>query len=193
MRSEKGAGVAPPQKISSLDAAQWLKAAGLQNVLHLLADAGFEGRVVGGAVRNALMGLPVKDVDVATTALPQNVVGLARAAGLNVVETGIAHGTVTVISDHQPYEVTTLRKDVETHGRHARWHSPTIGRPMRRGAISRSTRSTARPAGSCTIRSGDIQMCWRGTCASSAIQSRESVRTTSGPFASSASPRSIQS
>ena len=92
----------------------------VQRVLALLAEGGFEGRVVGGAVRNALLGAPVKDVDIATTALPEDVIRLAEAAGLGAVPTGVAHGTVTVIADRQPIEVTTLRRDVETFGRQAR-------------------------------------------------------------------------
>jgi poly(A) polymerase len=74
---------------------------------------------VGGAVRDALMGRPVADVDIATDARPQEVMGAAEAAGLKAVPTGVAHGTVTVVAENRPFEVTTLRKDVETHGRHA--------------------------------------------------------------------------
>jgi poly(A) polymerase len=71
-------------------------------------------------VRNALMGRPVKDVDIATTAMPAEVMRLAEKAGLHAVPTGFEHGTVTVVAKHQPFEVTTLRKDIETFGRHAR-------------------------------------------------------------------------
>ena len=105
--------------IPSLSGADWLAATPTQAVLAALAAGGHEGRVVGGAVRNALMGLPVADVDIATTALPGDVARLARAAGLATVETGLQHGTITVIADHRPFEVTTLRKDVASHGRHA--------------------------------------------------------------------------
>ncbi|WP_439543057.1 CCA tRNA nucleotidyltransferase [Hyphomicrobium sp.] len=97
----------------------WL-AGNVRRVLGILADGGYEGRVVGGAVRNALLGTPVKDVDIATTALPADVIRLAEAAGLGAVPTGVAHGTVTIIADRQPIEVTTLRRDVETFGRQAR-------------------------------------------------------------------------
>ncbi len=92
---------------------------GLQAVLAALNGQGEEARVVGGAVRNALMGVAVGDVDIATTALPQEVSRRAQAAGLKAVPTGLEHGTVTVVSHHQPYEVTTLREDVATDGRHA--------------------------------------------------------------------------
>jgi len=106
--------------IPSLAHAEWLQRPSTVAVLGALQAEGAEARVVGGAVRNALMGLPVKDVDVATTALPQDVMRLAAKAGLQAVPTGIEHGTVTVVADHVPVEVTTLRRDVETFGRHAR-------------------------------------------------------------------------
>ncbi len=92
-------------------------------VLGALDGAGEEARVVGGAVRNALLGRPVEDIadiDLATTALPATVMRRARAAGLVTVPTGIAHGTVTILVEGSPFEVTTLRQDVETDGRHAR-------------------------------------------------------------------------
>ncbi|MCX8253469.1 MAG: CCA tRNA nucleotidyltransferase, partial [Beijerinckiaceae bacterium] len=75
--------------------------------------------LVGGAVRNALMQRPVSDHDIATTAPPEIVMARAQAAGLKVKPTGIAHGTVTVLVGRQPFEVTTLREDIETDGRHA--------------------------------------------------------------------------
>jgi len=84
-----------------------------------IAGGGHVARAVGGAVRNALLAAPVKDVDLATTALPDEVVALANACGLKTVPTGIEHGTVTVIAHHQPIEVTTLRRDVATDGRRA--------------------------------------------------------------------------
>jgi poly(A) polymerase len=107
---------APPR----LDSAEWLQREATQTVFRAIADAGFSARVVGGAVRNALFGKPVKDIDFATTASPDETMALAAAAGLKAVPTGIDHGTVTVIVGHAPYEVTTLREDVETFGRHAR-------------------------------------------------------------------------
>lgn len=104
----------------SLAGAPWLASAGVRAVIEALARGGHEARVVGGAVRNALMGQPVKDVDIATTAEPPEVIRLAEAAGLTAVPTGVSHGTVTVVANHQPIEVTTLRRDIETFGRHAR-------------------------------------------------------------------------
>jgi poly(A) polymerase len=97
----------------------WLQRAPTQAVFAALAAAGHEARAVGGAVRNALMGLPVVEVDIATPATPEEVIRACSAAGLRCVPTGVEHGTVTVISDHTPFEVTTLREDVETFGRHA--------------------------------------------------------------------------
>lgn len=92
---------------------------GLAAVLAALNAEGEEARVVGGAVRNTLLGLPVTDVDIATTALPGVVVERARRAGLKPVPTGIEHGTVTVVAAHHAFEVTTLREDTETDGRRA--------------------------------------------------------------------------
>jgi poly(A) polymerase len=99
--------------------ADWLTRPATQAVFAALARSGHEGRVVGGAVRNALIGKPVADIDIATPATPEQVIDAATAAGLNVVPTGLKHGTVTVMSEHIPHEVTTLRRDVETDGRHA--------------------------------------------------------------------------
>ncbi|MCS3727722.1 poly(A) polymerase [Bradyrhizobium betae] len=100
--------------------APWLTAGGTARVLALLNANGEEGRVVGGAVRNALLGLMPGDIDIATTALPDEVVRRAKAAGIKSVPTGIDHGTVTLVIDGQPYEVTTLREDTETFGRKAK-------------------------------------------------------------------------
>ena len=91
----------------------------LRRLLALLGSEGEEARVVGGAVRNALLGLPPGDVDVATTALPDVVMARAKAARMRPIPTGIAHGTVTVRVGGSGFEVTTLREDVETDGRHA--------------------------------------------------------------------------
>ena len=71
-------------------------------------------------MRNTLLGLPVTEIDLATTAVPEKVMALAEQAGLKAVPTGIDHGTVTIIANGVPFEVTTLRRDVETFGRHAK-------------------------------------------------------------------------
>src|ERR1700755_1093435 len=100
--------------------APWLTSGPAKRVLGLLNGNGEEARVVGGAVRNALLKLPVGDIDIATTALPDEVIRRAQAAGIKSVPTGIEHGTVTLVVDKQPFEITTLREDVETFGRKAR-------------------------------------------------------------------------
>jgi len=103
-----------------LDGIDWLRRGPLARLLDILDRDGEEARVVGGAVRNALLGEPVHEFDVATTATPDIVVARAAAAGFKSAPTGIEHGTVTVIVDGHPFEVTTLRQDVETYGRKAK-------------------------------------------------------------------------
>jgi len=99
--------------------ADWITNADTQKICHMLTDAGFDCYFVGGCVRNALMDAPVNDIDISTNALPNRVMELAGSAGLNAVPTGIDHGTVTVISNGTPFEITTYRRDVETDGRRA--------------------------------------------------------------------------
>src|SRR5436309_9568186 len=103
-----------------LSDAPWLRSGPAARVLALLNGDGEEARVVGGAVRNALLKIPLVDIDIATTALPDEVVRRAKAAGIKSVPTGIEHGTVTLVIDKQPFEVTTLREDTETFGRKAK-------------------------------------------------------------------------
>jgi poly(A) polymerase len=103
-----------------LGQAAWLSAGALPRLLTVLDRDGEEARVVGGAVRNALIAMPIHEIDVATTAVPEEVVRRVQAAGFKAVPTGIEHGTVTVVIDKHPFEVTTLRQDVETYGRHAK-------------------------------------------------------------------------
>ncbi|MGV1914794.1 CCA tRNA nucleotidyltransferase [Rhizobium sp. 22-785-1] len=105
--------------MSGIAGQSWFSKPGLQRIFSLLNADGGEVRVVGGAVRNALMGLPVGDIDMATTLPPQDVVERAKEAGIKAVPTGIDHGTVTLVVDGEGYEVTTLRRDVTTDGRHA--------------------------------------------------------------------------
>ena len=100
--------------------ADWLRDKHLQRLLAVLGEGGEEARIAGGAVRNALIGQPVADIDIATTTLPQETMRRAEAAGFKAVPTGFEHGTVTVVAGGRPFEVTTLRADVETDGRHAR-------------------------------------------------------------------------
>jgi poly(A) polymerase len=99
--------------------APWLFEGAVPKLFAVLDADGEEARAVGGAVRNALLGIPVKEVDLATTAVPDVVVKRVAAAGMHAVPTGIEHGTVTVVVNEKPFEVTTLRQDVETDGRHA--------------------------------------------------------------------------
>ncbi len=97
----------------------WLTSLDTQAVLGMLTDAGHQAYAVGGCVRNALMEAPVADVDIATSALPEQVVQLAENKGMKAVPTGLEHGTITVVSNGEPYEITTFRKDIDTDGRHA--------------------------------------------------------------------------
>lgn len=102
-----------------LDPQSWPHAASARKVLDALAAAGGEGRFVGGCVRDAIIGRPIRDIDIATNLPPEKVIDALAAAGLRSVPTGLKHGTVTAIADHVGYEVTTLRHDLETDGRHA--------------------------------------------------------------------------
>jgi poly(A) polymerase len=97
----------------------WLQSAALGKVFAAIEAGDAEARVVGGAVRNALIGRPVGEIDLATAALPEDVMRLARDAGLGAHPTGLDHGTVTIVADGVPFEVTTLRRDIETDGRRA--------------------------------------------------------------------------
>ena len=99
----------------------WLTSPATRAVITALEAAGGPGcvRFVGGCVRNALMGQAVNDIDLATRLLPEDAMAGLKAAGLKVVPTGLAHGTVTAVSGRRPYEITTLRRDVETDGRKA--------------------------------------------------------------------------
>ena len=100
--------------------APWLNSHGLQRLLAVLSQEGEEARIAGGAVRNALLGETVSDVDIATTNTPEETMRRAEAAGFKPVPTGAAHGTITVVAHGKPYEVTTLRADIETDGRRAK-------------------------------------------------------------------------
>ena len=106
----------------------------LARILSALNGAGEETRIVGGAVRNLLLGEPADDVDLATTALPPETIRRGRKAGFKAVPTGIEHGTVTLISGGTSFEVTTLRRDVETDGRRAR---VVFGRDFAEDALRR--------------------------------------------------------
>ncbi len=102
-----------------LNPAQWAGKPGLAKLLKALDADGCTTRFVGGAVRDWLLGLPVSDIDLATRLKPDAVIAALRGAGIRAVPTGLQHGTVTAVSGGVPYEVTTLRRDVATFGRHA--------------------------------------------------------------------------
>lgn len=97
----------------------WLNAPATRTVMDALLTNGGAARFVGGCVRNALLGVEVSDIDIATPLTPDEVVRRIEAAGMRAVPTGIEHGTVTAISQSTPYEITTLRRDVSTDGRRA--------------------------------------------------------------------------
>jgi poly(A) polymerase len=98
---------------------EWLASAGVQAVMAALTGAGHQALAVGGCVRNAVLGAPIADVDVATDAVPETVTNIAENAGCRVIPTGIDHGTVTVLAHGTSIEVTTFRRDVATDGRRA--------------------------------------------------------------------------
>ncbi len=105
--------------LPNLAGAEWLARPAAVRIFAALRAEGHEARIVGGAVRNALMGRAVGEIDFATTATPKEVARLAAAAGLKSVPTGVDHGTLTIVVDGRGFEVTTLREDIETDGRHA--------------------------------------------------------------------------
>lgn len=98
---------------------KWLKSSGPLAVFNLLHTAGYQAYFVGGCVRNALLGVPVADIDMATDALPEKVIALAAENNLRAIPTGVEHGTVTFLIEGQTVEVTTFRNDVKTDGRRA--------------------------------------------------------------------------
>ncbi|MGI8527457.1 MAG: CCA tRNA nucleotidyltransferase [Pseudolabrys sp.] len=132
----------------SLAGAAWLNTGALARLLGALDRDGEEARAVGGAVRNALLGMKVGEIDLATTAAPEEVARRVEAAGMKAVPTGIEHGTVTVVADGAPFEVTTLRRDIETYGRHAKvafgrdWKADAQRRDFTINALSASRDGT---------------------------------------------------
>lgn len=97
----------------------WINTAPARRVCQAVKDAGYQIFFVGGCVRNDLLGAPISDLDMSTNAHPKQVIEAAERAGLRTIPTGIDHGTVTIVSDQIPFEVTSFRKDVETDGRRA--------------------------------------------------------------------------
>tara|TARA_B100001939_G_scaffold348192_1_gene373629 strand:+ start:21219 stop:22430 length:1212 start_codon:yes stop_codon:yes gene_type:complete len=97
----------------------WARTPVLNRIFSLLNRDGRNARLVGGCVRDALMGRKIGDIDMACALAPEESMSRLEAAGVKVVPTGLKHGTITAVIEGQPFEITTLRKDVETHGRHA--------------------------------------------------------------------------
>ncbi|MGI8570054.1 MAG: CCA tRNA nucleotidyltransferase [Methylocella sp.] len=115
--SQAGAGsrdIEAPEALAALFGDQ-----ALIRVFAALDQEGEETRIVGGALRNALLGRPTHEIDLATTLLPEAVMARANAAGLRAIPTGVAHGTVTLLAGEKTFEVTTLREDIATDGRRA--------------------------------------------------------------------------
>jgi poly(A) polymerase len=108
------------QPSDRLDPQPWMTAPETVAVMAALAAAGGEARFVGGCVRDALLGRKVRDVDIATHEPPERVLNLLARAGIKAIPTGIKHGTVTAVVGARHFEITTLRRDVETDGRHAK-------------------------------------------------------------------------
>lgn len=104
----------------SLHGREWLQSLPVRHLLSILKQDGGDARFVGGCVRDALLGRDVHDFDVATTLLPQEVIDRCLKMGAKVVPSGVNHGTVMVINEGRIFEITTLRKDIETNGRHAK-------------------------------------------------------------------------
>ncbi|MEW5728635.1 MAG: CCA tRNA nucleotidyltransferase [Pseudomonadota bacterium] len=111
-RRDEPVGQLPPQG--------WVTAPETRAVVAALSAEGAEVRFVGGCVRDAILRRPIKDIDIATHDPPERVIALLEKANIHVIPTGIAHGTVTAVIGKAHYEITTLREDVETFGRHAR-------------------------------------------------------------------------
>ena len=100
--------------------ADWLNNPSTRSVMKKLISRGYQAYFVGGCVRNALLNIESKDIDIATSAHPKKVLKIMENAGLKALPTGIIHGTVTVVANKRNYEITTLRQDIETDGRRAK-------------------------------------------------------------------------
>ncbi len=129
-------------KVGRIAPQDWMRAPATRRVMAALDAAGAAPRFVGGCVRDALVRRPVKDIDIATPLAPEEVMACLKAAGIKVVPTGIAHGTVTAVAEHTSFEITTLRVDVETYGRHAKvaftddWVADSARRDLTINALS---------------------------------------------------------
>lgn len=103
----------------SHSASAWLHWPETEALITAFHQAGYPLRFVGGAVRDTLLNREVLDIDAATPAPPQKTMAIAEAAGMKAIPTGLSHGTITIVVNHRPFEVTTLRRDIKNYGRHA--------------------------------------------------------------------------
>jgi poly(A) polymerase len=130
------------QPVETVELKDWMTGSAVTAVLAALAAGGAEARFVGGCVRDSLASRPIRDIDIATPARPERVVELIEAAGLKAVPTGLDHGTVTAVAEHQPFEITSLREDIETDGRRAKvaftddWEADAARRDFTFNALS---------------------------------------------------------
>ena len=131
-----------PESIRRLSDQPWLAAPETRAVVDALTRDGGQARFVGGCVRDALLGRPVKDIDIATPDPPDTVMQRLQRAGIRAIPTGIEHGTVTAVIGERHFEITTLRHDVETFGRRARvaftddWEADAARRDFTINALS---------------------------------------------------------
>lgn len=107
------------QAVGQLSPQEWLSHPDTRRVIAALTAEGATARFAGGCVRDALLKLPVADIDIAIDRPPEDTLRLLKAAGIRAIPTGIDHGTITAVTPSRHYEITTLRRDVETDGRHA--------------------------------------------------------------------------
>jgi len=119
MELPEGLKLPKDEPVGQLPPQPWMQAPETQAVIAALTAEGAEVRFAGGCVRDAVLGRPIRDIDIATHEPPERVMELLGKAGIRVIPTGIAHGTVTAVVNHEHFEITTLRRDVETFGRHA--------------------------------------------------------------------------
>ena len=125
-----------------LDNQQWMLAEETQQVMQALSVEGQDVRFVGGCVRDAMLGREIKDIDIATPDHPERVIKLLKTANIKAIPTGLDHGTITAVCNHQAFEITTLRVDVETDGRHAtvaytdNWEEDAARRDLTMNALS---------------------------------------------------------
>ena len=116
--------------------------------MSVLQSCGAEARFVGGCVRDTLLNRPIKDIDIATTAMPEQVIELLIKNQIRAIPTGLEHGTITAVFEQQPFEITTLRRDIKTDGRHAvvqftdNWQQDAERRDFTMNALSADMQGT---------------------------------------------------